>query len=180
MKLKRLFVFLPIIILGLMVGVFLRHYTSGRDANAIPSALLNKPAPNFVLPTLHGEDVASEKLWRRQPVVINFFASWCAPCRLEHPVLKALAAKNNIPVFAIAYRDQKPDTEKFLKELGNPFTMVLFDYKGRVGIDWGLSGVPETFVVDQQGIIRYRFAGMLTEERVQEEILPLLEKLSHD
>lgn len=120
---------------------------------------INKPMPPLALENLKAEDI-------KGPALINFFASWCAPCRAEHEHLMALAEKNNIRIYGIAYKDKRKDTEKYLRDLGNPYKKIGHDDNGKAFIDWGLSGVPETFIVDKNGNIRLHHAGVLLEEHI--------------
>jgi cytochrome c biogenesis protein CcmG/thiol:disulfide interchange protein DsbE len=106
--------------------------------------------------------------------VINFWASWCAPCRVEAPVLKDLAERRGVTVYGVVYKDTPDKARAFLTELGNPFAKIVDDREGRVGIDWGVTAVPETFVIDAGGTVRVRFAGALTDEVVRDIILPAL------
>lgn len=112
-----------------------------------------------------------------QVSLVNFFASWCAPCRAEHEKLMTLAKDHNTPVYGIAYKDRKKDTEKYLEDLGNPYKKIIYDKSGRTFIDWGLSGVPETFIIGPEGNIRYHHPGVLLEEDMRQTILPLIRTL---
>ena len=113
-----------------------------------------------------------------QPSVVNIFASWCAPCRLEHPLLLRLARQDGVRVFGIAYKDKPEDSARFLAELGNPFRAVGVDREGRTGLDFGVYGVPETYVLDRDGRIRARYVGALTPAKIERDLLPLLQKLN--
>jgi cytochrome c biogenesis protein CcmG/thiol:disulfide interchange protein DsbE len=110
-------------------------------------------------------------------VVINFFASWCVPCRVEHPVLMRLAEQNHLPLYGIAYKDKPADSTRLLATFGDPYRQVGIDQDGRVGLNFGVYGVPETYVIDSSGVIRRRFVGPLTAETVDKELLPLLKQL---
>lgn len=173
---SKLMPFLPIIIFGVVVGIFLRHYSIGRDPSALPSMLLDKPAPRFALKQLDADKTFSEKDFLGRVTVVNFFASWCSPCHIEHPYLYGI--DRGALVLGIAYKDSAQNIGGYLKDMGNPYRLVLMDESGLVGIDWGLSGVPETFVVDKGGTVRYRYVGSLTAERVQQEINPLIAALN--
>ncbi len=109
--------------------------------------------------------------------LVNFFASWCVPCRLEHPLLMGLAAETKVPLYGIAYKDKPADTAQYLAQLGDPYARVGLDQAGRVGIDFGVYGVPETYVIDKEGRIRLRLVGPLTAEIVARELRPLIEEL---
>jgi cytochrome c biogenesis protein CcmG/thiol:disulfide interchange protein DsbE len=110
-------------------------------------------------------------------VVINFFASWCVPCRVEHPLLMRLASREKLALVGIAYKDKPEDSQRFLAGLGDPYARIAVDRAGRTGIDFGLYGVPETYVVDRAGHIRKRFVGPLTPEAIDRELLPLIREL---
>ena len=145
----------------------------------VPSPLIGKPAPAFELTKL---DAADQKLKRDDLLgkvwVLNVWASWCAPCREEHPLVMELARRKLAPVYGLNYKDTRPAGMAFLTQLGNPYEASLFDADGRVGIDWGVYGVPETFVVDKQGTIRFKHIGPLTPEVLDKKITPLLKELN--
>jgi cytochrome c biogenesis protein CcmG/thiol:disulfide interchange protein DsbE len=148
---------------------------------ALAALLLRPQTPEMIsrpMPPLSVEGLSAADI--KGPALVNFFASWCTPCRAEHETLMKIARENKIPVYGIAYKDKKADTEKYLRELGNPYKKIGHDDKGRAFIDWGLSGVPETFVIDGAGNIRYHHAGVLLEEHVKATILPLLSELEKD
>ncbi len=145
----------------------------------VPSPLIGKPAPGFDLTMLDAPDQRLKrddllgKVW-----VLNVWASWCAPCREEHPLVVELARRKLVPVYGLNYKDTRPAGLGFLRQLGNPYEASLFDADGRVGIDYGVYGVPETFVVDKQGTIRYKQIGPLTPEVIEKKIVPLLKELN--
>jgi len=173
---RRRWIFvLPAIVFVLLAVGFYRGL--GIDSLPLPSPLIDQPAPHFSLPPLPGEDhgLASADLDGKLSLV-NAFASWCVPCRSEHPVLNALARSKRIAVFGIDYKDKPEAARAWLAELGNPYTRIGAD-DGRVGIDWGVYGVPETFLVDRTGHIRYKHVGPLTQADVEREILPLVSRL---
>jgi cytochrome c biogenesis protein CcmG/thiol:disulfide interchange protein DsbE len=142
----------------------------------LPSPLLNKPAPDIALPALDAQaaNFTRGELGQGRPVIINFWASWCVPCRLEHSTLEALSRREGITLYGVDYKDEPEKARAFLSELGNPFGKINQDKDGRVAIDWGVTGVPETFVVDSKGIIRLHYAGPLTDEVLQRLVLPAL------
>jgi cytochrome c biogenesis protein CcmG/thiol:disulfide interchange protein DsbE len=151
----------------------------GRDPQTLPSVLIDKPAPSFALPPLPGRD---ERGFSRsdlggEPMLVNVFASWCVPCRVEHPVLEQLA-RDGVVIHAINYKDAPEDALAFLRALGDPFTRIGADRQGRAAIDWGVYGVPETFVIDRQGRIRYRHVGPLQPRDLERTIRPLLAELA--
>ena len=111
-------------------------------------------------------------------MVVNFFASWCVPCRIEHPLLMRLSQQDHVPIYGIAYKDKPEDAAKLLAQMGDPYRRIGLDQNGRTGLDFGVYGVPETYVIDRDGHIRKRFVGPLTPEQVRDELLPLLQKLA--
>ena len=168
---------LPLALFALVGGFLALGLT--RDPATLPSALLGKPVPAFQLPPLPGRDergLASGDVGG-QPMLVNFFASWCVPCRIEQPVLDGLRERG-VVIQGINYKDKPADAAAWLAELGDPFQHIGADRDGRVGIDFGVYGVPETFVVDKQGTIRYKQIGPLTPEVIEKKIVPLLKELN--
>jgi len=144
----------------------------------VPSPLIGKPAPAFALPrlddptqTVKREDLLG-KVW-----VMNVWASWCAPCREEHPLVIALAKQRKVPVIGLNYKDRPGDASNWLERLGNPYAATLIDFDGKVGIDFGVYGVPETFVIDAQGLVRFKHVGALTPQVISQKLEPLLKEL---
>lgn len=160
--------------LGLAVGLTL-------NPREIPSALIGKPVPEFSLGPVQGRDLglSTADLKTGQPSLVNVFASWCVPCRVEHPLLIALQRDNLAPIHGLNYKDDPADVAKWLDQLGDPFTRTGADRNGRVGIDWGVYGVPETFVVDGEGRIRCKHVGPLTAWDLDNKIRPLLHDLKN-
>lgn len=148
------------------------------DPKHIPSPFIGKPAPEFTLPMLHEPDKQLSvndlkgKVW-----LLNVWASWCVSCRAEHEVVKRLVAKNIVPVYGLNYKDERTDAIEWLNRYGDPYVASLADREGDVGIDWGVYGVPETFVIDKDGIVRFKQVGPVTDEVIQETILPLIKEL---
>lgn len=161
-----------VIAAALYVGLDLRP----RD---IPSALIGKPVPDFVLAPLHegAEPFADEDLKDGTARIVNVWASWCGPCVAEHPILAELTERG-VSVYGINYKDKPEDAKLFLKRLGDPFARIGVDRDGRTGIEWGVYGVPETFVVTGDGKIVYKTISALTRETIETEILPLLTELN--
>jgi cytochrome c biogenesis protein CcmG/thiol:disulfide interchange protein DsbE len=151
------------------------------NPRGVPSALIGRNAPDFSLPALEGMELpalASADLRNLPgPVLVNFWASWCVPCIIEHPQLMRLH-REGVPVFGIAYKDKPEDSQRFLRQHGNPFRRLAKDEPGRVAIDWGVYGVPETYLLDRQGIIRWRYAGPITQDVLEQDIRPLLRRWS--
>ena len=147
------------------------------NPRGVPSALIGRPAPFFDLPEVPGVEVPllrhADVASPGRPVIVNFWASWCMPCVVEHPQLMALA-RAGVPVFGIAYKDRPEASREFLRRHGNPFARLARDESGRAAIDWGVYGVPETYLIDPHGIVRWRFAGAITPEILAEDIRPLL------
>jgi cytochrome c biogenesis protein CcmG/thiol:disulfide interchange protein DsbE len=174
---RRLLLFGIPLALFVLVGAFLAIGLT-RDPSTLPSALVGKPAPEFKLPPIYGRDehgLSRADLGGR-PMLVNVFASWCVPCRVEHPLISELA-EQGVVVQAINYKDRPEDAKAWLAELGDHFEHVGADRDGRVAIDWGVYGVPETFVIDKDGRIAYRHVGPIQPNDLERTILPLLEKL---
>jgi len=154
------------------------------NPSEIPSVLVNKPVPEFSLPPVPGlmrggqpvPGFTSPDLKDGKVSVVNVWASWCAPCRQEHPLLMALAQRSDIRLVGINQKDASENATRFLGTLGQPFAAVGADETGRVSLDWGVYGVPETFIVDGQGIIRFKWIGALTEAGIRDVLLPEIEK----
>ena len=174
---RRLPYLLPVVlfvIVAIYFGVALRP---GRDPSELPSVMIDKPAPGFELAGLAGAPEFTPALFKGQVVLVNFFASWCVPCRAEHPLLMRLAAEKEVPLYGIAYKDKPEDAKRFLDQLGDPYLDVGLDGNGRTAIDFGVYGVPETYLLDRDGHIRYRFVGPLSAEALEREILPRIKAL---
>jgi cytochrome c biogenesis protein CcmG/thiol:disulfide interchange protein DsbE len=172
---RRLVYVLPLIAFALVAAYLvlgLRH-----DPSLLPSALLDKPAPAFDLPGLEGKPALAKSDLAGRVVLVNFFASWCAPCRVEHPLLMRLAEDGKIALYGIDYKDKPEDAARLLAQLGNPYLRVGVDREGRIAIDFGVYGVPETYVVDKAGRIRYRQVGPISEDDLKGKLLPLLKQL---
>ena len=174
---KSLKFLLPLAVFIVLV-IFL---AKGLDLNPreVPSPLIGKPAPPFTLTrlddatlTIKREDLLG-KVW-----LLNVWASWCAPCKDEHPLLVQLSKRNLAPLYGLNYKDQRDAGRAFLSKLGNPYQATLFDADGRVGIDYGVYGVPETFIIDKQGVIRLKHVGPLTPEVIQMRLEPMLRQLN--
>ena len=173
MIMRRAAVFIPLgIFLALAVVFFFRI---GGDHTVVPSALIGKPAPQIALPALEGAKVGGfdPSSLKGNVTLVNVWASWCAPCRVEHPLLTQLSKDKRIRVVGINYKDQPANAVRFLTQLGNPFAAIGTDGDGRAAIEWGVYGVPETFIVGRDGTIRYKLVGPITPEnlaRVRAEI----------
>jgi len=174
---KRVFYLVPLLLFMILVGYFAVSLRPGHDIHELPSAMIEKPAPAFDLAGLGESKPLALDALKGHPFVINFFASWCVPCRIEHPLLMRLAEENHLPLYGIAYKDKSGPITNLLTTFGDPYRQVGMDSDGRVGLDFGVYGVPETYVVDSQGVIRRRFVGPLTAETVDKDLLPLLKQL---
>ncbi len=150
----------------------------GLKPSEVPSPLIGKPAPQFSLPKLSDPSKTfSPTDMKGQVWLLNVWASWCVACKQEHPLLMELAKKNIVPIVGLDYKDQRDPALEFLRRGGDPYLLSAVDESGRVGIDYGVYGVPETFLIDKQGIIRYKHIGPITPKSLQETILPLVEQL---
>lgn len=180
---RRLLLALPLAGLGLTAAgwaLMLRRMAHGNfDPHSLPSPLIGRKVPDFVLPGLDGGAgmTGAELQNPGQAMLVNFFASWCAPCLEEAGILGRLA-KTGLPIWGITYKDQTGDTRRFLAQNGNPYARIAVDHPGRVAIDWGVYGVPETYFIDAAGVVRWRYAGPLTEGVVAGDLAPLLQKAS--
>ncbi|MCH9852765.1 MAG: DsbE family thiol:disulfide interchange protein [Alphaproteobacteria bacterium] len=168
----RLIIFIPLIViialmLAFSVGLF-------RTERGLPSALIGQKIPEFTAQTLEGDAISDEDLLGDEVMIINFFASWCVPCLAEHPILRTLQETHNLTIHGIAWRDNALATQQWLDKYGRVFEHVIIDEQQNIGLDFGVYGIPETFIVDKYGIIRYRWAGVLTEQLLKDEILPLI------
>ena len=166
--------------LGIFIGL-VAHLAVGLRLNPseVPAPLIGKPAPAFDLPLLTApEQRFSEKTMLGKVWVLNVWASWCPPCLAEHPVVSQFARSGLVPIVGLNYKDTREDALPWLNRNGNPFQVVVFDADGRIGIDYGVYGVPETYVIDRGGVIRYKHIGPLTADVVQTKIEPLVKELS--
>ena len=149
-----------------------------RDPREVPSPFIGKPAPGFRLEQLHDQELAftpadmKGKVW-----MLNVWASWCVSCRVEHPLLVEMSRRKVVPIVGLNYKDKREDGVQWLAKFGNPYALSAFDVDGKVGIDYGVYGVPETFVIDREGVIRYKQIGPITPEALEQKILPLLKSL---
>ncbi len=166
----------PLAVFGVLVA-FLAMGLRG-NPRELPSALMDRPAPDFRIGTLASpaQPLGPQDL-RGQVWVLNVWASWCTACRLEHPVLVDFARGGTVPVYGLNYKDKREDALKWLSNFGNPYQQSFFDADGRVGMDFGVYGVPETYVIDREGMVRFKHTGALTPEVLQQQILPLVRRL---
>ncbi len=171
-------VLLPLALFAALAALFLAQLMSGRDVSAIPSALIGHPAPATALPPLEGTGLPGidGTDFAGKVTVVNVWASWCVPCRDEHPHLMQLAGDPRFTLAGLNYKDKPENARRFLGELGNPFAAIGVDSSGRAGIDWGVYGVPETFVVGRDGRIAWKHVGPFDDRSVREELMPQVEK----
>ncbi len=179
---RRLLLILPVVIFAVLIGVLAvltLQTKDGRDPSLIPSALLGKPVPEFSLPAV-ADDIAggfATADLRGRVTMVNVFASWCVPCLAEHPLISRLAA-DGLAIYAIDHRDTAVDVAKWLKKNGNPYTAVGFDPDGRVSVEWGVTGVPETFIINADGVVIYKHSGPMTAKVLKDKILPKIREAS--
>jgi cytochrome c biogenesis protein CcmG, thiol:disulfide interchange protein DsbE len=173
MKVKHL---IPLAVF-LVIVVFLAIGLT-RDPRMLPSPFINKPAPQFTLAQVQSpEKTFSPQEMKGQVWMLNVWASWCVACREEHPLLVELGRSGVVPLIGLDYKDQPKDALKVLAQEGNPYKLSALDLEGKVGIDFGVYGVPETFIIDKQGVIRHKVIGPITPDSLQNEVLPLVAKL---
>ena len=162
---KNKLLILPSIFFAIILSIFFYLLITERNPSEIPSNLLNKNVPFFEAESLFKNEkfISSQEL-KNEIILVNFFATWCKPCRDEHVYIKRFSNKKGIKVIGVNYKDNSKKTIKWLKNLGNPYSDVLIDKNGRIAIDWGVYGIPETFIVNSKGIIKYRHVGPITNE----------------
>ncbi len=173
------YLFIPLaLFLGLAL-VFFIVLLRGRDPREVPSPLINKTAPSFQLPQLHDSartfspDSMRGKVW-----VLNFWGTWCIACRDEHPLLVEFAKTGELPIYGVDYKDDREAARQWLNELGNPYALVAFDVEGRTSIDYGVYGAPESYLIDKNGVIRFKQIGPITREVWNNKMLPLARELN--
>ena len=169
---------LPLALFAVIVGFLAVGLTL--NPREVPSPLIGKAAPEFSLPQLHDpEKVFSPKDLAGKVWLLNFWASWCNGCKDEHPVLMQVAKSGDVPVYGVDYKDQREEALSWLRRWGNPYPLVAVDNSGRVGINYGVYGVPETYVIDKAGTIRYKQIGPVDQDTYENKILPLVKELQH-
>lgn len=173
---RRLLVFSPLVIFGLMAIFFFLQLTSGRNIQDIPSVLIGKQAPSLSLPAIEGSSLpgVEQNIVSGKLTLLNVWASWCGPCRVEHPFLMELAKDERLQIVGLNYKDKSTNANRFLAELGNPYVAVGVDPNGIAAIDWGVYGVPESFLISPDGIILYKHIGPITETSFQSKVLPAI------
>ena len=162
---KKKITIIPLIIFLFILSIFFYLLIIDRDISRLPSNLLDKKVPSFETKSLlKNENFISTDEFGNEKVLVNFFATWCKPCRDEHKYIKLFSDKEKIKIIGINYKDNPKKTIKWLKKLGNPYSDIPIDKNGRIAIDWGVYGIPETFVVNSKGIIKYRHVGPITKK----------------
>ena len=173
---SRIILLIPLISLIIICLFFLFYLLSNKDPNKPPSALLNKDIPSFESKSLHNSNkILKTKNLKNKKVLINFFASWCTPCKVEHPLFFDLSKKYpKLFILGFNHKDKETDAKKYLLEEGNPYNFVGIDSDGLIALDFGVFGLPETYLVNENGKIIYKFMGPLTKEIIKNDIEPLL------
>ncbi|MBL1405182.1 MAG: DsbE family thiol:disulfide interchange protein [Hyphomicrobiales bacterium] len=181
---KKFLALIPLFVFLALAGIFYKQLVGGGSTRELPSALIGKPAPIINLPILAGLKIngaqvpaLSGDVFKGKVTVLNVFASWCGPCRIEHPQLMELSKDSRIQMAALNYKDAPENALRFLGQLGNPYTIVGVDEKGRAAIEWGVYGVPETYVIGKDGIIRFKHVGPISDVILNEKMKPLIEQL---
>ena len=175
----RIRYFLPLTVFSFLAGLF--FYGLKQDPHQMPSALIGKQMPAFSLSTLRdpGEEMTQQEFMGHVSL-LNVWATWCISCRVEHPVLVDIARSKQVVVYGLNYKDERGAAQQWLRQFGNPYLKNIYDPEGKLGIDLGVYGTPETFVLDEQGIIRYKYVGPITSDAWHNEILPIVTRLKSD
>ncbi len=175
---RRLLFLLPLLLFLALSAVFLMQLFSGKDSSLVPSALIGRSAPQTDLPPLEGMNLPglSSEAFSGRVTLVNVWGSWCLPCRQEHPLLMQLAKDDRFAIAGLNYKDKPENARRFLGDLGNPYDAIGVDQNGRAAIDWGVYGVPETFLVGPDGTIRYKHVGPFTPESIRSDLMPEIEK----
>lgn len=175
----RFLYFLPIAIVAALFVIF--YWGLGRNASLQPSALIDQPVPQFILPPVDSVDQPGLRTFdvKGEVALVNFFASWCVPCLAEHPLITRLA-KDGLPVYGINYKNKPKEAAAWLSKYGNSYSRIGSDLDGRIGIEFGVTGMPESFVIDRSGVIRYKRVGAITPDALERKILPLISRLEQE
>jgi len=175
MNKQRVFLFVPLVVFAVLAAFFWRGLSL--DPSKMPSALLNKPVPPFSLPRLENpQELRTQSLFQGKVSLLNVWATWCVTCRDEHAFLNKLK-QQGVYIIGIDYKDNLRDAQRWIAELGNPYADIVFDEDGGFGLDLGVFGAPETYVVDKQGVIRYKYIGDLNQKVWDESIKPIYDSL---
>ncbi|WP_025030927.1 DsbE family thiol:disulfide interchange protein [Nitratireductor aquibiodomus] len=175
---RRLLFLLPLLLFLALSAVFLMQLFSGKDTSLVPSVLIGRSAPQTDLPPLEGMNLPglSSQAFSGRVTLVNVWGSWCLPCRQEHPLLMQLATDERVVIAGLNYKDKPENARRFLGDLGNPYDAIGVDQNGRAAIDWGVYGVPETFLIGPDGTIRYKHVGPFTPESIRKSLMPEIEK----
>ena len=172
---QRLKLFIPLIIFMALAVLLWRGL--GLDPNYMPSALIDQSMPQFSLPTLKDDNaVITQDEFKGKVSLVNVWATWCPSCRQEHATLLDLAAQG-VPIYGVDYKDETPAARRWIRDLGDPYVLTIVDADGRLGLDLGVFGAPETYIVDKQGVIRHRHVGVVTHSAWREQLLPIVKSL---
>jgi cytochrome c biogenesis protein CcmG/thiol:disulfide interchange protein DsbE len=175
MNKQRIFLFIPLVVFAVLAAFFWRGLSL--DPNKMPSALLDKPVPQFSLPRLENlQELRTQDLFQGKVSLLNVWATWCVTCRDEHAFLNKLK-QQGVHIIGIDYKDNPQDAQRWIAELGNPYADIVSDEDGRFGLDLGVFGAPETYIIDKQGIIRYKYIGDLNQKVWDETIQPIMNSL---
>ena len=170
---------IPLVVFLIIAAFLFSRLRGDYDPHIIPSALIGKAAPEFQLPELRDPAKKfSPQQMRGKVWLLNVWASWCVACREEHPFLVELAKRGDVPLYGLIWKDKREDSLAVLEELGDPYVLSVDDFDGTVAIDYGVSGAPETYLIDKNGVIRYKEVGQLNETNFQQKILPLVRELN--
>jgi cytochrome c biogenesis protein CcmG, thiol:disulfide interchange protein DsbE len=173
------YLFIPLALFLGLASVFFVVLLRGRDPHEVPSPLINKAAPAFQLPQLdEPARTFSVESMRGKVWVLNFWGTWCIACRDEHPLLVEFSKSGELPIFGVDYKDNREAARQWLNELGNPYALVAFDVEGRTSIDYGVYGAPESYLIDKNGVIRFKQIGPITREVWNNKILPMARELN--
>ncbi len=170
--------YIPIFIFVLLIGLLAFGLTN--DPKKVPSPFIGKPVPQFVTGRLYANEQISSQTMKGKVWLLNVFASWCVSCRAEHKLITELAKSYKFPIVGLNYKDKQADAKKWLEYFGNPYHSIAVDLEGKIGIEFGVYGVPETFVIDKKGIIRHKQIGPLTAKDLSDTIIPLLGQLEKE
>lgn len=173
----RLKLFAPLVAFLMLAALFWSQL--GRDTSQIPSALIDKSVPAFSLHSLEGKALSNDSL-PDEPFLLNVWASWCYACRIEHPMISKIAGEYGVKVVGLNYKDAGADAQQWLQQFGDPYLFSIADLDGRLGLDLGVVGAPETFIVDASGIVRFKHTGIVDEKVYDERFKPLLQKLRRE
>jgi len=176
---KKLIILTPLILFAGLVWLLIQGLDNAANIKDVPSPLIGKTAPDFTLPRLEDESLTfSPKDMLGKVWLLNIWASWCPSCRVEHNYIKYLASLDGLEVVGLNWRDERPDALQWLRQLGDPYMTNAYDHDNTAGIDWGVYGAPESFLVDKKGVIRHKVIGAISPENLKADLLPLIQQLN--